>query len=81
MGALVTLEPPTAPMRKEAVQEGSYRSPAWNRDYPRVQIVTIEELLRGAKIDVPPIRSTFAAAGRISDPAATKSAQIDLFDL
>ncbi len=81
MGILVTLEPPTGPMRKEAVQEGSYHSEAWNRDYPRVQIVTVEELLHGVRPDVPPTRSTFSSASRISDPAATKSSQFDLFDL
>jgi hypothetical protein len=81
MGLLVTLEPPTGPMRKEAVQEGSYRSEAWNRDYPRVQILTVEELLHGVKPDVPPSRSTFSSATRISTTPRRKFSQIDLFGL
>ncbi len=32
---------------------------SWNRDYPRIQILTIEELLRGKKVDMPPEHGTF----------------------
>ena len=45
MGVFITLEPPTKPMVKEAVDTGHYHSDGWNKDYPRVQILTIEELL------------------------------------
>lgn len=46
----LTLEEPSAPMRKEAVSAGYYRSPGWGRDYPnpRMQILTVEQLLHGA---------------------------------
>jgi len=45
MGVFITLEPPSAPMRKEAAAAGLYRSPWDGHDYPRVQILTVEELL------------------------------------
>jgi len=65
MGVLVTLEPPPGPMRREAVEAGTYRSPGWGRDFPRVQILTIGELLAGQEVNVPRIQQTFARAGRI----------------
>ena len=45
MGVFITLEEPTGPMQKEAVSAGSYHSDGWNRDYPRIQILTIRQLL------------------------------------
>jgi site-specific DNA-methyltransferase (adenine-specific) len=65
MGMLISLEPPTKPMRQEAVAAGTYYSPGWNREYPRVQIWTIEELLAGAEPKVPPMRATFERAQRL----------------
>lgn len=54
IGVLITLQDPTKPMRTEAASAGFYDSP-WGK-HPRVQILTIEELLDGAQIDMPPIR-------------------------
>ena len=62
-------------MRQEADQADLYRSEGWQRDYPRVQILTIEELLRGAKPDLPPVRSTVAESARIG---AASTDQIEL---
>jgi site-specific DNA-methyltransferase (adenine-specific) len=46
MGVFLTLEVPTRPMRTEAAAAGMYRSPWDNRDYPKVQILTVDELLK-----------------------------------
>ena len=54
LGLLVTLEPPTRPMLQEAMSAGVYvpeRFP--DRQFQRVQIATIEELLSGAGPDLP----------------------------
>ena len=54
LGLLVTLEPPTRPMLQEAMSAGVYvpeRFP--DRQFQRVQIATIEELLNGAGPDLP----------------------------
>jgi len=45
MGVFVTLDPPTKPMRSEAATAGVYTSPWDKQAYPKVQILTIEELL------------------------------------
>ncbi len=65
MSMLVTLEPSTKPMRQEAVEAGVYHSPGWNRDYPKVQILTVEDLLAGEQPNIPPMRATFERAKRM----------------
>lgn len=47
MGIFVTLAEPTKPMTVEAVSAGFYESELLNRRYPRIQILTIEDLLTG----------------------------------
>lgn len=55
IGVLLSMEKPTKPMRTEAASGGFYKSP-WQKDpYPRLQILTIEELLTGKRIDCPPL--------------------------
>ncbi len=54
MGLLVTLEPPTGPMVQEAAAAGFYVPEHFpDRQFPRVQIATIEDLLSGNGPDVP----------------------------
>ena len=65
MGLLVTLEPPSGPMLTEALTAGYYPSPGWNRDYPKIQVRTIEELLDGRGFDLPPANITLAQAQRV----------------
>ncbi len=54
VGIFITLEEPTEPMRQEAIGAGFYEPEnlPGNR-YPRVQIMTIEELLDGAQPEYP----------------------------
>ena len=54
IGIYVTLVKPTRNMIRDAVSEGYYHSELWDRDYPRIQVLTIEELLRGKLPDLPP---------------------------
>jgi len=51
---LITLTPPTKEMRAEAA-DGKYYSSPWG-NHPRLQILTIEELLDGKRIDRPPTK-------------------------
>ena len=69
LGIFITLEPPTTPMQTEAISTGFYHSPGWNKDYPKMQILTIEELLHGKAVDMPPQTQTsvtFAKAPKVS---------------
>jgi site-specific DNA-methyltransferase (adenine-specific) len=58
IGVLISMREPTAAMRTEAAAAGHYRSGSegvgtWG-DHPRIQLLTIQELLDGARIDKPP---------------------------
>jgi len=66
IGILITLEPPTGPMKVEAVDAGFYHSPIWDKDYPKIQILTIEELLDGKMVDIPSANPPFTKAQKIS---------------
>ena len=55
-------------MLKEALAAGKYHSPVWNKDYNKIQIITIEELLKGKTVDMPPqtqTNITFAKAPKV----------------
>jgi site-specific DNA-methyltransferase (adenine-specific) len=54
IGVFITLEEPTRDMVTEALTAGFYNSPGWRKRYPAVQIYTVEELLRGADVNMPP---------------------------
>jgi site-specific DNA-methyltransferase (adenine-specific) len=65
IGVFITLEEPSRDMKTEAVSAGFYHSPGWNKDYPRIQILTIDELLHGAEVKMPPQFGTFKQAQRV----------------
>lgn len=46
-GIFVTLTEPTEPMRKEAIIAGFYRNNYLEKEYQKIQILTIEDLLSG----------------------------------
>lgn len=52
MGIFITLEKPTREMKGAAASAGFYQSPLGSK-HPKIQILTIEELLQGKEIDYP----------------------------
>ncbi len=77
IGVFITLEEPSQPMVQAATAAGFYHSPGWNQNYPKIQILTIQELLDGAKINMPAHNQpgiTFKQAERVKngDSAAQK---------
>ena len=88
IGLFVTLEEPTREMRLEADTAGLYEwelfssmdedAKAVRRDFPRLQILTIRELLDGKKPQLPPmVYSTYQLAERV--PRAKAADQQELF--
>jgi len=69
IGVLISFERPTHPMRAEAASAGFYESP-WGK-HPRIQLLTVEELLSGKKVDYPQTR--FANVTFKTAPAATQA--------
>jgi DNA modification methylase len=51
IGVFLTLEPPTRPMEREAASAGFYT--LGDRQYPRLQIITIEQALAGRMPSIP----------------------------
>jgi site-specific DNA-methyltransferase (adenine-specific) len=54
MGVLITLEPPTAPMIREAKSAGSYHHELMDNDYDVIDIITVQDMIENHKVlDVP----------------------------
>ena len=67
LALFVTLKPPTGPMVNEALGAGFYAPEAFpDHNFPKVQILTIEELLTGGRPDYPRYapQATFQRAPR-----------------
>jgi site-specific DNA-methyltransferase (adenine-specific) len=67
IGVFVTLNPPTKPMMDEAFAAGYYAPEHLGKQHtaPKIQIVTIDELLSGKEIQYPRMLvSTFKKAQR-----------------
>jgi site-specific DNA-methyltransferase (adenine-specific) len=80
IGVFITLEAPTRDMLTEAASAGFYHSEIWDRDYPRVQILSIEELLAGAEVKLPPTpkgAEAFKSAGKV-DPEGPKQGELGI---
>ncbi len=57
VGVLLTLEDPTTTMRKEAAAAGFYKTDMLG-DFPRIQIITVENLFEGRKPHLPWVDSS-----------------------
>src|SRR5690606_19525357 len=76
IGVYITLEPPTKPMITEAVSAGFYHSEYFNKDFPKIQILTVEDILAGKEVKVPAESITFKKAPKA---VPTNTAQNELF--
>lgn len=76
IGVFATLESPTKTIITEAVGKGLYKSPFNGEKYPRIQILTVEEILAGKKPSLPPSLTSF----RESKPAQETGDVKTLFD-
>ena len=78
IGVFITLEKPSQDMNTEAVSAGFYHSLGWNQNYPRIQILTIEELLHSAEVKMPPQFGTFKQAQRVQHQSGAEQPELDL---
>jgi DNA modification methylase len=66
IGVLLSFETPSGGMRAEAASAGFYRSP-WGSSHPRLQLLTVGQILEGRQIDYPHLTggaATFRRAQR-----------------
>ncbi|MFH1009645.1 MAG: DNA methyltransferase, partial [bacterium] len=82
IGVLITLEKPTRDMKKEAASGGFYHSDYLGTEHARLQIITIEELLEGKRLDLPVIAQMPAhdATFKKAPKAKRKTAKTELLD-
>lgn len=76
IGVLLSFETPTVGMRAEAALAGFYASP-WGTKHPRIQLLTVAQLLTGGGVNYPNLRGgnvTVKRAPRVEREAAEQSA-------
>ena len=54
LGLFISLDDPTRDMRTEEAGDGFYHSELWQRDFPKIQLRTITDLLADRGFDLPP---------------------------
>ena len=68
IGILITMDAGTPAMRKEVAAAGKYKHPMLQREDDRIQIVTIEDILAGKRIELPMGRTdTVKSADAVGD--------------
>ena len=79
IGVLITLEPASKPMQKEAASAGFYNSPAFpDSIFPKLQILTIEDMLAGHTIQFPRMLQTTYKQAPKAKPKAQENLFLDL---
>jgi site-specific DNA-methyltransferase (adenine-specific) len=53
MGYFITLFPPTREMISECKKIGKYKNVLVNQEYPKIEIITVEDILNGKRITIP----------------------------
>jgi hypothetical protein len=53
MGYFITLYPPTKQMLNECKKLGIYKNKLIDREYPKIEIITVEDILKGERMTIP----------------------------
>jgi site-specific DNA-methyltransferase (adenine-specific) len=64
IGVLLTLKPATREMKNEAAAAGTWRSERWQKNYARVQLLSVADIFNGKGVAMPPAIDPFAKAAR-----------------
>lgn len=72
------MEEPTRDMQTEAASGGFFHSDLWNREYPKIQIRTVQQLLEGHSFDLPPRQSMYQPAERVRPMEGRQSTLYEL---
>ena len=68
MGLFISLEPPTRDMRQEAASAGFFHSDLWAREFPKIQLRTVGEMLSGNGFELPPRPADYQPTQRVRRP-------------
>jgi len=80
IGVLISMQDPTGPMKEEAVTAGFFESKTWGEKYPKIQLLTVADILSGKKIEMPPIRQVGATFKKAERFRAGRQEQLELSD-
>lgn len=76
MGILITMEPPTPGITKAVNHSGNYKWPVNNTSFPKVQVITIPDLLNGKQPDMPPAEDPYIPAEKAYAPSNQASLNV-----
>ncbi len=77
MAVLITLEDPSSPMVKEAKAAGQFKHADMGRNYDKISIVTIREIVEdGRRLEIPMSEEVLKAAKQLESDAG----QLDMLD-
>jgi DNA modification methylase len=78
IGVFITLEPASKPMVKEAASAGFYTSETFKESFPRIQILTIEDLLAGKTIEFRRLHETTFKQAPLEKGKKAENMMLDL---
>ena len=78
LGLFISLEDPTRDMRTEAASGGLFHSSLWGKDFPKIQIRTVGELLEGNPFDIPQRPAMYQPADRVMRPEGRQAKLAEL---
>jgi site-specific DNA-methyltransferase (adenine-specific) len=78
MGVFLCFEPPTKPMLREATEAGLYKSTD-RTTYPKLQILTIQQILKGEQPKFPPFARSVTYKKAPKARASTRQSNLSLF--
>lgn len=78
LGLLITLDEPTEDMKTEAISAGFYKSEVWQKEYPKIQIITIDELINGVEVKMSPAFGTFKKAQKVDKEDGEQQGELGL---
>lgn len=78
IGVLLSFEEPTGPMRREAAGAGFFET-RWGR-FPRLQLLTVGELLQGKRIDYPRLTGADRTHKQAPRVKRQRTEVLDMFD-
>ena len=67
MAVLITLEEPSKPMLSEAKAAGQYHHETMGRDYDKISVVTVREIIDGCRLEIPMSLEVLKAAQKALD--------------
>jgi len=79
MGIFLTLEEPTSEMVKEVESTDPYISILWKHEFPKIQILTIQQLLQGEHPNTPPTVNLFQEAQQVKKADRTRETTLSAF--